>query len=462
MDITTQARHLHVDADTNPHMSTRDIVTGAQNLTQYYTGELPITGSLPSVMMANMAAWPHIQALTVITKHNYVMSASRNQRDWATVAQTAMSKEQIESLLKEQQQCIVTPTSCTTHDVIFSVYDNTSYKCWATQFDPDSALHQGKYEFHRVEVEELIFGNNTWIEVPTIAGLSCGYPNVSAMLIERGASGRYHKTGNAVQGLSTLHNNTELGITVVAEESSLVMSHYLSAMPFYPVLKTGMTFMLDAEGKIAAAGAQEVLQKLQDDTSDSIEPKDVLDPLISESVKILEAEYGTMKAAMLTLKQEPVMFPPHVSFYGAVSSSVFVYVWKAQSSLIKDYSKADGAIAGTATNAPEILYLTVIPFDEYMAWAPIMCFVTTCIGGFVFLMLLLIFWTPVWLVVTDLVDLVTATARARRSFLSKAALTIFVWLFICVMWAHFGERQIREIVTIDMQMRASWSIFVRE
>ena len=41
-----------------------DIIGGASNFTGYVTGALPVMGSLPAVMLSNLAAWPHVEVAT--------------------------------------------------------------------------------------------------------------------------------------------------------------------------------------------------------------------------------------------------------------------------------------------------------------------------------------------------------------------------------------------------------------
>jgi len=340
----------------------------------------------------------------------------------------------------------VTPTLCSTTNIIFTIYDNTTFKCYSTKFDPDTVFQQ-------------------WKEVDSIVNMQCGAPNLEARLIKRGHSRVYQQVGNGQLGFSVAQVDEAFGVYVVAEEASRVMSFILGAAPRYPILKTGLTYMLGRDGNIASAGTPKVLRTLLTPSTVEFEdsriaPNDTGNRLIADSAKKLTEQYsdygGLFNASDATVHGSAIIVSPSVAIYGSVDYPYYIYAKKFADN--HDYSLTQSLSADGSTYqylSPDILFVTVIPVSEYMGWATTLSFYTFGVWFVLAGLFAMIFWTSVWLVTNDFDDLATAITRARMSWMTKAMVTVVVWLFSCVVWEHYGETQLDEIVKLDMFNRAA-------
>jgi len=215
-----------------------NVVTEAYDWKRYALGTLPMQGSLPSYMMAMAAAWPRLESIIVQSNRGYVMSVSRIYDGRGEFKYLNKKGETVTGGVAE---CLKVPMQCPPDNVMVTIFDPTTLRCWKNFFDGKTAWRPG-----------------AWAPASKMLGQDCTNKASIDALITRGSESSFHVVGEKrEEGLSAFvkNSNSTLGFNVVVEQSARVMGVFLGEEPRYPIFSEGLTFMLDRNADVSPLDA---------------------------------------------------------------------------------------------------------------------------------------------------------------------------------------------------------------
>jgi len=447
MELTAQAVSNTIVQLGNRNLTGLNIVT---NFNNFLAPNATTDGTVVAALFTEMISWPLIETMYITSPDDSVIAVQRAPFMNQTVTAEAITAN----------PCLTDQTSCSPKDLFFSIYDSVTQKCSRTGYS-----------------ETSVWDRHGWIETDAMLSEVCN-ANITDRLRARGLDKHTHKVGSSNQlGLSAYeypitqkyHPTVSLAdarnTLVVAEKALSNWAVYLGGGSRYPFVKSGMTYLIDEDGGLAAAPTLPILKRMLDPQfngfSSASETRNHANvngggDMMVTSYDLLQKTYGSLSTAYNALDQKTFEHMPTLSWWGEWSSNNYIYAVKQVPTPTLGFSRP-----------PAWLMVTVVPVDDFAAWGPSVMRVTMLAIWLLFIVSIFLVCTPVWLIQTNFsdskapvedrasLDSVTGALRARKfTFLFLMCVTVIYW-GISIIWAHFGETSKMELQKNAIKTRAT-------